>query len=67
MDVSICSAEKKKKPAKCPFAYKERKHMENAVKSRLESGQLDAPQTYNNIVIVPRRTTPCNTAPSGKP
>ena len=43
----------KKKRAKRPFAHKERKQMENAVKSRLQSVQLGEPQTFKNIAIVP--------------
>jgi hypothetical protein len=52
-DVLKWSAESEKKRAKYPFAQKEWKQMENAVKSRLQSVQLGKPQAYKNIAIVP--------------
>ena len=36
-----------------PIAHEERKRMENAVKSRLQSVQFGAVQTYKSIAIVP--------------
>jgi hypothetical protein len=47
------SAQLEKKRAKRPFAHKERKQMENAVKSRLQSVQFGESQTFKNIAIVP--------------
>ena len=43
----------RKKQATIPIAHEERKQMENAVKSRLQSVQFGEVQTYKSIAIVP--------------